>query len=167
IDEDPAGGYDMNRNWAWDWQPNYIQYGSQDYPFSLTETRALSAFVIDHPNIGAGQSFHNNGGMILRPPGREGGEIHSADDNVFRVIAERGEKMLPYYRSMVIWKDLYTVWGGETDWHYGARGILSFVNELWTGRNINKSGADPSSNDQVAFAKYVLLNDGVVKWHPY
>jgi len=167
VNEDPAGGYDMNRNWAWDWQPNYIQYGSQDYPFSLPETRALSDFVLAHPNIGAGQSFHNNGGMMLRPPGREGGEMHGADDDILRFIAERGEKMLPYYRSLVTWKDLYTTWGSETDWHYGGRGILSFVNELWTSRNMNKSGGDPSANDQVAFAKYVLLNEGVVKWREY
>ncbi|MCI0534334.1 MAG: M14 family metallopeptidase [Verrucomicrobiales bacterium] len=167
VNEDAAGGYDMNRNWAWDWQPNYIQYGSQDFPFSLPETRALSEFVIAHPNIGAGQSFHNNGGMMLRPPGREGGQMHGSDDQVFRAISERGEKMLPYYRSMITWKDLYTVWGGETDWHYGALGMFSFVNELWSMRNINKTGSDPSAGDQVAFAKYVLLNDGVVKWHEY
>ncbi len=45
VNEDPVGGYDMNRNWAWDWQPNYIQFGSQEYPFSLPETRALSEFI--------------------------------------------------------------------------------------------------------------------------
>jgi hypothetical protein len=167
VNEDAGGGYDMNRNWAWDWQPNYIQFGAQEYPFSLPETRALSEFVIAHPNIGAGQSFHNFGGMILRGPGREGGEIHGADEHVLSTIASRGEKMLPYYRSMVTWRDLYTTWGSETEWHYGARGILSFVNELWTPKNMFKTGGDPSQEDQAAFAKYVLLNEGVVKWHGY
>jgi hypothetical protein len=73
VNEDRIGGYDMNRNWAWDWQPNYVQYGAMEYPFSLPETRAIADFVLAHPNIAAAQSYHNAGGMILRSPGREGG----------------------------------------------------------------------------------------------
>ena len=53
--------------------------------------------------------------------------MRGRDDAVFRLLAERGEKMLPFYRSMVVWKDLYTTWGGEFDWTYNARGILSFL----------------------------------------
>jgi hypothetical protein len=79
VNEDPVGGYDTNRNWAWDWQPNYIQFGAQDYPFSLPESRSISEFVISRPNIAAFQSYHNFGGMILRNPGREGG-VAQADD---------------------------------------------------------------------------------------
>ena len=167
VNEDPAGGYDMNRNWAWDWQPNYLQHGAMEYPFSLPEARALSEFVRAHPNIAAAQSYHNAGGMILRSPGREGGGMQPADDHVLRQIAARGEKMLPFYRSMVIWKDLYTVWGGEIDWLYAARGAVTYTTELWTPRNLNKGGDGPSREDEAAFLKYVLLNDGVVKWHPY
>jgi hypothetical protein len=167
VNEDPVGGYDMNRNWAWDWQPNYIQSGAQEYPFSLPETRAIAAFITSHPNIAAFQSYHNAGGMILRSPGREGGAIRGEDDRVLQFIAQRGEKMLPFYRSMVIWKDLYTVWGGEVDWLYAGRGILGFTSELWNMRNIDKTNAAPSREDEAAFLKYVLLNDGVVKWHEY
>jgi hypothetical protein len=167
VNEDPAGGYDMNRNWAWDWQPNYIQFGAQDYPFSLPETRAIAAFIIDHANIAAFQSYHNAGGMILRSPGREGGVTRSGDDRALQFIAQRGEKMLPFYRSMIIWKDLYTVWGGEVDWLYGARGILGFTSELWNMRNIEKGSGMPSRESEAAFLKYVLLNDGIVKWHEF
>ena len=92
VNEDPAGGYDMNRNWAWDWQPNYIQHGSMAYPFSLPETRALSEFVLAHPNIAAAQSYHNAYGMILRPPGREGGAMQGADRT-----RSRGSPMRPGY----------------------------------------------------------------------
>lgn len=166
INEDAAGGYDINRNWAWDWQPNYIQFGAQEYPFSLPETRAISEFVTSHPNIAAFQSYHNFGGMILRNPGREGGVSQPEDERTLQFIAQRGEKMLPFYRSMIIWKDLYTVWGGEVDWLYGARGILGFTTELWTLQNITKSGG-ASREDEAAFLKYILLNDGVVKWHEF
>jgi hypothetical protein len=167
INEDPPGGYDMNRNWAWDWQPSYIQGGAHEYPFSLPEARAISEFILSHPNIAAFQSYHNAGGMILRSPGREGGVMRPGDDRVLRIIAQRGEKMLPAYRSMIIWKDLYTVWGGEIDWLYGARGILGYTSELWTMRNLDRGGAMPSREDEGAFLRHVLLNEGVVPWQEY
>jgi hypothetical protein len=167
VNEDSAGGYDMNRNWGWDWQPDFVQRGAHEYPFSLPETRAIADFVIDHPNIAAAQTYHNNGGMILRPPGREGGLMRAQDDRVFQFIAQRGERMLPFYRSMIVWKDLYTVWGGEFDWFYGGRGIIAFCNELWNMRNLTKTNAPPSDEEESAFLRYVLLNEGVVKWHEF
>jgi len=103
----------------------------------------------------------------LRAPGREGGIMRPGDERLHQTMAQRGEKMLPFYRSMVVWKDLYTVWGGEFDWSYGALGIVSFSNELWSMRNLDRGGAGPSPEDGVAFLKYVLLNDGAVKWHPF
>jgi hypothetical protein len=166
VNEDPPGGYDMNRNWGYDWQPRYVQGGAHDYPFSLPETRAIAEFVAARPHIAGAQSYHNAGGMILRPPGREGGASQHQDDRIAREIAARGEKMLPFYRSMIIWKDLYTTWGGELDWFYGARGILGFTTELWTPRNLDRGG-DPSSEDQLDFAKHVLLGDGAVAWKTY
>src|SRR6185436_11288057 len=167
VNEDPAGGYDMNRNWPWDWQPGYIQSGAQDYPFCLPETKAIAEFVLAHPNIAAAQSYHNFGGMILRSPGREGGLIRGEDDRTLQFIAQRGEQMLPFYRSMIIWKDLYTVWGGEIDWFYAARGILTFTSEIWNLRSLTKTNVPPSDEDRAAFMKYVLLNEGLTPWHEY
>jgi len=166
INEDGPGGYDSNRNWAWDWQPNYVQYGAHDYPFSLPNTRAVAEFVIARPNIAGMQSYHNSGGMILRTPGREGGEVQPQDDRILRDIAERGERMLPFYRSFVLWRDLYTVWGGEFDWFYGARGILSFSNELWTLRNMYRNN-DTGDTATAEFLRYLLQNQGVVVWKEY
>ncbi len=167
INEDSRGGYDMNRNWAYDWQPNYIQYGAKEYPFSQPETRAVSAFVLAHPNIAAAQSYHNSGGMILRTPGREGGAMNSRDDRILRLIAERGEKIIPYYRSMIIWQDLYTTWGSELDWLYGGRGILAFSNELWTSKNLYKTPDRPSDEQEAEFIEYVLMGDAAVPWREF
>ncbi|MGI6457776.1 MAG: M14 family metallopeptidase [bacterium] len=166
INEDGPGGYDSNRNWAYDWQPNYVQYGAHDFPFSLPNTRAVAQFVLDHPNIAAAQSFHNFGGMILRPPGREGGVHQPQDDAIMSQIAAVGEKMVPYYRSMVVGKDLYTVWGGEIDWFYGAQGIFTFTNELWHLKNMFRD-EQTDEKARVEFARYLLLNEGVVKWQEY
>lgn len=166
VNEDPPGGYDMNRDWAWDWQPAYIQHGAREYPFSLPETRAIAEFAQAHPNIAGGQSYHNAMGAILRGPGREGGNIQPGDEAVMQVIGQRGEKAVPFYRSIVIWKDLYTVWGGEIDWFYSACGVLMFTTELWTDRNLDRGG-NPGSEAEASFQKLVLLDEGVKPWRPF
>ncbi|MGE5295671.1 MAG: M14 family metallopeptidase, partial [Solirubrobacterales bacterium] len=167
VNEDGRGAYDLNRNWSWDWQPQYIQYGAMDYPFSQPECRAVARFALAHPNIAASQCFHNCGGMILRGPGREGGEMKGSDSRLLEMIAERGEKILPYYRSMISWKDLYTTWGDEDSWFYGARGALSYTCEMWTSSNLYKNGGEMSQEQEAEFLRHVLLDDGVVPWRPY
>ncbi len=166
INEDGPGGYDSNRNWGYDWQPNYIQYGANDFPFSLPNSRAVAQFVLAHPNIAAAQSYHNAGGMILRGPGRKGGEAHYSDDRILQNIAQKGERMIPFYRSLLLWDDLYTVWGGEIDWFYGGRGILTFTNELWTMQNMYRSEAR-GETDRAEFIRYLLQDQGVTKWKEF
>ena len=60
------------------------------------------------------------------------GEYPRSDVNVYDEIGREGERMLPFYRYMVIWKDLYTVFGGFVTWTYESLGIVSFTNELWS-----------------------------------
>ncbi len=167
INEDPEGGYDMNRNWAYDWQPAYVQYGAKDYPFSQPETWAVSRFILRHTNIAAAQSYHNTGGMILRSPGRDGGSKPPQDEMVMKFISDRGTKILPFYRSLVVYDDLYTVWGGEIDWLYGGRGILTFTNELWTMKNLYKKSTRTSDSEEIFFLENVLMGEGLIAWQPY
>jgi len=128
-----GGGYDPNRNWASDWQPNYIQGGSMHYPFELPEAKAINDFLLAHPNIAGVQSYHNNGGMILRGPGAEWmGEYPRADVMAYDELGRNGERIIPFYRYLVIWSGLYTVHGGFIDWTNDGLGILSFSNELWS-----------------------------------
>jgi hypothetical protein len=137
-----AGGYDPNRNWASDWQPDYIQSGSMRYPFELPEAKAINDFLLAHPNIAGVQSFHNNGGMILRGPGAEWmGEYPQADARVYDELGRNGERMLPFYRYLVLWSGLYTVHGGFIDWTNDGLGILSFSNELWSSEQYYTSQA--------------------------
>ncbi len=167
VNEDGRGGYDLNRNWAFDWQPGYIQYGARDYPFSQPECRAIAQFVLAHPNIAAAQCYHNSGGLILRGPGHENGAMQPADERLLILIGRHGERILPYYRSIVSWKDLYTTWGDEDTWFYGARGILAYTNEMWTLRNLYKADGSPSDEDEAEFMKHVLLGDGMVPWREF
>jgi len=138
--EDGFGGYDMNRNFPGDWQPMHVQGGAHWYPFSHPETRAVGEFLQARPNIAALQSWHNAGGMILRGPGsqyyRGTGNYTARDRRAYDYLGERGELMLPYYRYMTVWADLYTVYGGTLDWAHDALGILGFTNELWSTRQL-------------------------------
>ncbi len=174
INEDGVGGYDMNRNWPSDWQPNHIQYGAGDYPFSYPETECVGRFIIDHPNIAAVQSFHNAGGMLLRGPGDENIKYPRSDIRVYDALGEEGELILPFYRYMIIYKDLYNVHGGFVTWTYESLGIMSFTNELWNsaqywGKDRERTGGWYSSNTRqgLEFNDSVLLGDVFVDWHPY
>jgi len=131
INEDGPGGYDLNRNFGFNWQPEYVQRGAGDYPFCFPETAAIRDFILAHPNIAGAQSFHNYGGMILRGPGAKNmGEYLPADRQVYDFVGKNGEKILPGYRYIVVYKDMYTVYGGTIDFIYNVLGAFTFSNEL-------------------------------------
>jgi hypothetical protein len=172
INEDRPGYYDPNRNWAWNWQPAYVQYGADQYPFSIPETRAVADFVLAHPNIGAAQSYHNAGGMILRGPGSESdlATYNEQDNQKYEFLGKLGEEMLPGYRYLVLYKDLYPAYGGELDWFYGARGIYTFTNELWSSFDYFRQPEDEDQSwfgrreDVYRFDRLLLFGEGIVPW---
>ena len=167
INEDRTGYYDPNRDWGWNWQPDYIQGGAYKYPFSLPENRAVADFVMAHPNIAGAQSYHNTGGMLLRGPGaaEDVDTYNRSDEAVYDFLGEIGEDMMPGYRYLVVHDDLYTVFGGELDWFYGGRGIFTFTNELYTSYMM--FGRDADREDSYRFDELLLFNDGWVEWETY
>jgi len=179
VNEDGPGSYDPNRNWASDWQPDYIQGGAMDYPFQLPEARAVADFMMARPNIAGVQSYHNSGGMILRGPGAEWmGEYPSEDVAFYDRLGQQGERILPYYRYIVIWSGLYTVHGGFIDWTNDGLGITSFSNELWNGSQYFNSPElieqqedpdSPISQDRARyfFDDYLEFGDEYVEWAPF
>jgi len=179
INEDPVGGYDPNRNYGSDWQPNYVQGGSMDYPFQLPEARAINDFMVTRPNIAGFQSFHNSGGMILRPPGAAWyGQYPRDDVRVYDEIGETGERMLPYYNYYVIWRGLYSVHGGSIDWTNDGLGIISYSNELWNGGQyfnsplLQEQQRDPGSPISGQASRYFFddlleFGDQYVEWAPF
>jgi len=160
--------YDPNRDWGWGWQPNYIQGGAYKYPFSLPENRAVMEFVFKHPNIAAAQSFHNSGGMILRGPGgqEDVGTYNAQDVQVYDMIGKKGEELLPGYKYLVVYKDLYSAYGGELDWFYAGRGIYTYSNELWTGYLMYMRELK-AENELYNFDRDLLMGEGFVTWKEY
>lgn len=182
VNEDAPGGYDMNRNWPADWQPDHIQFGAGDFPLCFPETRAVAEFILDHPNIAGVQAFHNAAGMILRGPGHptRQAQYPQADDRVAEEIGRIGARMLPFYRNLVIHRDLYPVHGGFIGWTYEHLGIFSFTNELWNGDQLlgrpaaSEDGQSPrgvigggEEADELFAADRLLLGASYRPWKPY
>lgn len=169
INEDGnAFSYDPNRDWGWNWQPDYIQGGAHKYPFSLPEMKNVQNFVMERPNIAAAQTYHNRGGMILRGPGaaEDVSTYNRADVRVYDAIGEKGERLLPGYNYYIVYDDLYTVFGGELDWFYGIRGVFTYSNELFTGFEFyNKEGEGQEIYNE--FDRDLLFGDGIVKWEKF
>ncbi len=168
VNEDPLGGIDMNRTYAFNWMPRFIQYGTSDYPLQPSETAAIGRFLITHKNIAATQDFHNSGGMILRGPGANNmGRYPYMDIKVYDFIGKEGEKMLPGYKYLISWKDLYSVYGGFNDFSYRTLGVLSFTNELYQAQqDFNKDGK-VTPEERMKWNDEILHGAGFVNWHPY
>jgi hypothetical protein len=184
INEDGPGGYDMNRNFGFNWQPHYVQYGAGDYPFSFPETRVVRDFVLAHPNIAAAQNFHNNGAMILRGPGAKNlGEYLPEDRAVYDFLGQKGEKILPGYRYLTVYKDLYTVYGGSIDFWNNLFGIFTFTNELDPDLPVTPESEERPTRreseaarrarmlqrrlDDMAHQDLVLLGEQYTDWKPF
>ncbi len=168
VNEDRIGYYDPNRDWAWKWQPDYIQRGAYKYPFSVPENRNVANYVMAHPNIAGGQSYHNSGGMILRGPGAEEDRstYNRADLRIYDAIGKKGEQIMPGYRYLTVYKDLYSVFGGELDWFYGSRGIYTFSNEIFTRFAYFKNN-DGGQDLSYRVDSDLLFGDAFEPWKPY
>jgi hypothetical protein len=170
VNEDGIGYYDPNRDWGWKWQPDYVQRGAYKYPFSLPENRAVADFVMKHPNIAGAQSYHNYGGMILRGPGAEEDvDTYNREDiRIYDAIAKKGEEMIPGYRYLTVYKDLYSVFGGELDWFYGGRGIYTYTNELMVSYlYYHKNEGRGNQEEELKVDKYLTFGDAFVNWKEY
>lgn len=159
TNEDDAGGYDMNRNFPSGWQPVNVQGGAGKYPLCFPETKSIVDFVLKHPEIAAAQAYHNAGGMILRGPGAQSRErdYPRQDVAVYDRIQDTGAQMLPFYKSMVIWKDLYTVHGGLVNWMAEGEGIISLTNELWNDKRMMQNGQEPTEEDRKLWNERMLF----------
>lgn len=171
VNDDGIGYYDPNRDWGWNWQPDYVQRGALRYPFTLPENRSIMEFVMKHPNIAGAQSFHNSGGMILRGPGAEEdiNTYNREDIRIYDAIGKKGEELIPGYRYLTVYKDLYSVFGGELDWFYGNRGIFTYSNELMTSYlYFHKQSAGRGNQDEnFDVDKYLTMGDAFVNWHEF
>lgn len=168
VNEDPAGGADLNRNYPSRWKPHYVQPGAGRFPLSEPETKAVTDFLMSHPNIGAVQSFHNYGNMVLYPYGDMPAEaLPERDLKMYKALGMRGEEILKEYALLNIHDDLYKTHGDEISFAYLHTGAMCFSNELWQREyDYNKDGV-------ISEAELLKWNDerlhgrGFIPWESY
>ena len=130
-------GLDFNRNFPANWEPQFKQGGSGEYPFSEPETRALAEFITSHPNIHSFHCLHTGMESIIRPPAVQTDKDMPREDlNRVREIGQLGVDLTGYvlfsYRKLN--DDIYVAHGDFATWVYEQLGLLVFCCELWDVR---------------------------------
>lgn len=167
INEDPVGYVDPNRTWGYDWQPPYVQAGAGPYPLSIPETRSIAVWADAQPNLAAVQSFHNYGQMILRDPSsKEQPRVTPQDLRVYDLLGAEGEKLIPGYRYLVVWKDLYTAYGGTTSHFYRLHGAIGFTMEMYQPPTDLDDDETISDEETMVFNDRLTLGRQFVAWKP-
>jgi hypothetical protein len=110
--------------------------------------------------------------MFLRGPGVEADlQYYLREDlNIYDVLGEKGEKLVPGYRYLVSYKDLYTVYGGQRDWFHLMRGAFTFTIEIFTRYflfNETPQRGFGMAPELYEFDKYLLFEDAFVPWEDY
>ncbi|MDP3276195.1 MAG: M14 family metallopeptidase [Deltaproteobacteria bacterium] len=127
---------DLNRNFPWHWEPEPGQEGAGRYPTSEPESRAIVAFVTEHPTIFAWLNLHTFGGVYIRPHGMlDDNKMNPSDLALFRQVAEWGEQHGGYPTVSGFAEFTYVpdkpLHGALADYAYHQRGAVSLVCELW------------------------------------
>ena len=128
-------GLDLNRNFPAYWRQEFEQVGAGPYPTSEPEVRAMVDFIVKHPNVGAGVSFHTHSGVILRPMGTQADDDMTPEDLwIYKRLSALGEK-LTGYPAISIYEDFRyhpkEVISGTQDWLYEHLGSLFWTVEIW------------------------------------
>ncbi|MGD0782284.1 MAG: M14 family zinc carboxypeptidase, partial [Candidatus Aminicenantales bacterium] len=161
INEDGPGYVDPNRNWGFDWAPPYVQSGSGEYPFRGVGLKALAEWTMKKTNITLGWTFHNNGGMILRGPSRKNiGEFPAPDVAVYDYLGKQAERILPGYKYMISWKDLYTTYGDSLEWLTQTMGAMGYVSEVFPSGSEKFKGASEKQDAPSADAGMAAMMGG-------
>lgn len=188
VNEDAEGYVDPNRNWGYDWMPEYVQSGAGDYPFSGTGIKAIAQFARKRPNLTLAWTLHNSGGMFLRGPSQKGqGEFPREDIAVYDYLGQQAERITPGYRYMISWKDLYSTYGDSLEWMVNCNGAFGFVAELFQSSSETfksreeeeRSGAGDSDGDmdfgesndmareRIQFNDHLVQGELYKPWAPY
>ncbi len=157
VNEDAEGYVDSNRNWGFDWAPEYVQGGAGEYPFSGVGLKSLGEWIMQRTNICMVWSFHNTGGMNLRGPARKGlGEYPRQDVAVYDYLGAQSERILPGYRYLISWKDLYATYGDSCEFLTQMMGAYGYVGEVFQvetetfrAQKESQPGSRPEGEDDI------------------
>jgi murein tripeptide amidase MpaA len=175
-------GLDLNRNFPAAWRQEFEQYGAGPYPTSEPEVRTMVDFIVKHPNICGGISYHTHSGVILRPMGSESDDDMIPEDLwLYKKFGEKGAE-LTGYPCISIWHDFKyhpkQVISGSQDWMYEHLGMFFYTIEIWAPNK--EAGIDDYKwidwyrehpvEDDLKLLKWSdeqLNGQGYINWYPF
>ncbi|MCK4699924.1 MAG: hypothetical protein KAT38_06305, partial [Bacteroidales bacterium] len=183
VNEDSEGYVDPNRNWSFNWAPDYVQRGAGDYPLSGVGLKGIAKYIMERPNIIIGYAFHNSGGMFLRGPGTKNlGKLHPKDIEVMDWLGENNEKIVPGYRYLISWKDLYSTYGDFGDFLDNIVGAYTFIGELFMSSSetyrdpeekieddddIFRGSSNERNREKLKYNDHVAMGELYKEWKEY
>jgi hypothetical protein len=170
-------GLNLGGNWPGNWGTENISRGSGPYPLSEPETRAIADFIIRHPNICIGVTYHTHGGVLFSYSEFE--EITLQDRKLFNVIEKVFQKQTGYpYRSI---RQRRGPGGSFSSYMTVHRGIPCTTVEVWDlisqlgiGNFIERGGfySSPEMLEEqelklMAWNEKELNGKAFVEWHSF
>ncbi|MBI2298916.1 MAG: hypothetical protein HYU66_08210 [Armatimonadetes bacterium] len=160
---------DWNRQWPAFWQPEHVQGGAGDFPFSEPEMHAVGRWVMDHPNLFGMMGLHTGGNGVLRPSAtRDDSELDSGDVTLLREVGAKGAELTGFPLFSVrqyctSYSSDAKLWGHFTDWSYEHLGVLSFEIEL--GNLYNSAGQSTEDARTATPRQRDLAQIDVIRWN--
>ena len=175
-------GIDLNRNFPSGWRQEYQQLGAGPYPASEPEVRAVMDFIVKHPNICGGVSFHTHSGVILRPFSCEPDDSMPAEDLWLYKLFGKKSTEITGYKNISIFHDFKyhpkQIITGGFDWIYEHLGQFFWTVEIWAP--IREAGVEeyhfidwyrehPPEDDLklLRWSDRELDGQGYVAWYPF
>jgi murein tripeptide amidase MpaA len=175
-------GLDLNRNFPAYWRQEFEQYGAGPYPTSEPEVRAMVDFVVTHPNICGGISYHTHSGVILRPMGTESDRDMTPEDLwLYQKMGAKGAELTGYPCISIYEEFRYhpkEVITGCQDWMYEHLGMMFYTIEIWSPNHqagienykwIDWYRQHPVEDDikLLKWSDEALQGEGYIDWYAY
>ena len=175
----PPDGTDQNRNYPYKWaccggSTNY-EYGETYHgpsPLSTPEDARMSEFMIAHPNVKTGISYHSYGNLILWPYGYTYTDIPPdmtvLDHQTFVAMGTEMERTAGYHAQQS--SDLYITDGDWNDYLYGALHRYPITIELsggtfYPGQEIIPSESQRNHQAAIFVAKIADCPTAIITHH--
>jgi len=180
INEDGIGGLDLHRNYPENWRPEaeetgrgFTQSGAGEFPLSETETKAVVAFLLTHPNVYIVNSMDTSVPMHLRPPSTSasGDRMYPEDLEWYRHFDEMGKKITGYEKAGDVYGDYGNnnpLFGHGPDFGYWYFGAIWYGDEIWNGARYKDYNNDKATDQLDALIWDDEENDGsgFTEWKP-